>query len=178
MANAKTRMQMLRIGNRGPAVTALQGRLKRSAPDFSADGTFGPRTESVVRLARRRLSLFKPDGIAGPRTLATLQQTVRSAQPGNSGGIAATGSALVARVEAEAAIVGVVQQYLAGPAAVPVAIRKPIVAALKHAEQGAMPAGVATPVGGMRLSAQGRLFIIRRGATRRQQSPASPKHGE
>jgi len=63
---------MLKLGNRGPAVVALQKTMRRYDPTLGADGRFGRHTKRTVRLAQRGLSVFPIDGIVGPRTFAAI----------------------------------------------------------------------------------------------------------
>jgi len=65
-------MAVLKEGSSGPAVKALQRRLKDKGFDPGLiDGAFGPGTEAAV-IAFQRSERLAPDGIAGPRTLARL----------------------------------------------------------------------------------------------------------
>lgn len=64
----------LRVGSTGPNVVVLQVSLNRIAQNYpaipkipSADGIFGPRTESAVRAFQQIFGL-SPDGIVGPAT--------------------------------------------------------------------------------------------------------------
>ncbi|HEY8347746.1 MAG TPA: polysaccharide deacetylase family protein [Symbiobacteriaceae bacterium] len=71
---------VLRHGDRGPEVAALQQTLK--AAGFNpgvVDGIFGSRTEAAVREAQKALGVTV-DGIAGPVTLAALQAKARPAE--------------------------------------------------------------------------------------------------
>jgi len=61
----------LRTGDHGADVTVLQTRLVRAGYRVSADGWFGPATETAVRSFQRDHSQVV-DGIAGPRTQAAL----------------------------------------------------------------------------------------------------------
>ncbi|MEV5932989.1 murein L,D-transpeptidase [Streptomyces sp. NPDC052079] len=61
----------LRNGSRGPAVTELQRRLIAHGHTLTADGIFGPRTETAVKTFQQEHRL-QADGIAGPRTWNTL----------------------------------------------------------------------------------------------------------
>ncbi len=65
-AATATAAQVLEVGSRGPAVTALQRAL-----GIPADGVFGPQTKRAVKRYQRRKGL-EVDGIAGPATLAAL----------------------------------------------------------------------------------------------------------
>lgn len=65
---------VLRRGSSGPTVRALQRRLNRDYPLYSAlvvDGEFGSATEAVLREFQTRAGL-SVDGMAGPETLARL----------------------------------------------------------------------------------------------------------
>ena len=157
-------MRALRIGSHGPAVTELQAKLKTYVPDVVGDGMFGPRTDRAVRLAQRRLGLFPPDGIAGPQTMAALTKA-GTAKSVDASAMLASGGLLnrigAATRQAEADLSRWVQQHVTGAATVPPTIRQPVAPAMKRAKSGPMPPGIATPVGGMRMSPKGRLFIIR-----------------
>lgn len=65
-------LPVLRLGMRGPAVTALQERL-RAIGVFrgAADGVFGQETQTAVKAAQKRFSL-EPDGVVGPSTWSAL----------------------------------------------------------------------------------------------------------
>ncbi len=67
---------MLRRGDRGARVFALQRRLRDLGYDPGpVDGVFGPRTEAAVRTFQRDAGLV-PDGIVGRRTRAALESPV------------------------------------------------------------------------------------------------------
>ena len=68
---------LIRPGQTGSDVQALQGRLDRLGYTTAADGVFGPRTEASVRRFQRdhRLAV---DGVFGPRSLEALQRAERS----------------------------------------------------------------------------------------------------
>lgn len=61
----------VRRGSRGPAVTAVQSRLRARGWNISVDGQFGPQTEHTVKAFQREKGL-SVDGIAGPRTWEAL----------------------------------------------------------------------------------------------------------
>ena len=65
-ATAAAAAQVLKVGSRGPAVTALQEEL-----GIPADGVFGKQTERAVKRYQRKRGL-EVDGIAGPATLSSL----------------------------------------------------------------------------------------------------------
>lgn len=160
-------MSSLRMGSDGKAVTELQQRLRKFAPELATDGHFGRRTERAVRLAQRRLALFPPDGIAGPRTMAALASSEQSRGGiGSQPGMVASGLAAASRFgqavqQFELGVVSWIGQQLSGLAAVPPSLRPSVAPALTRAQNGPMPEGVVTPVGAMRMSNKGRLFIIR-----------------
>ncbi len=66
---AEVRVELLRVGSRGPAVAKLQRKL-----GVAADGIFGPRTRAAVRAFQQRHGLLV-DGIVGPQTRAALHRT-------------------------------------------------------------------------------------------------------
>jgi N-acetylmuramoyl-L-alanine amidase len=67
-----TTLPILRLGMSGPAVEALQSRLRAMGVlQGGADGVFGPETEAAVKAAQRTLGL-EPDGIVGPGTWMAL----------------------------------------------------------------------------------------------------------
>jgi cell wall-associated NlpC family hydrolase len=63
---AEVRVELLRVGSRGPAVMRLQKKL-----GIAADGIFGPQTRAAVRKFQKRHGLLV-DGIVGPQTRAAL----------------------------------------------------------------------------------------------------------
>ncbi|HSE80693.1 MAG TPA: peptidoglycan-binding domain-containing protein, partial [Gaiellaceae bacterium] len=63
---AEVRVELLRVGSRGPAVMRLQKKL-----GIAADGIFGPHTRAAVRKFQQRHGLLV-DGIVGPQTRAAL----------------------------------------------------------------------------------------------------------
>jgi peptidoglycan DL-endopeptidase CwlO len=63
---AEIRVELLRIGSRGPAVVKVQRKL-----GITADGIFGPHTRAAVRSFQNRHGLFV-DGIVGPQTRGAL----------------------------------------------------------------------------------------------------------
>ena len=170
-------MYLLKMGSHGNDVRSLQARLRRFEPDLASDGIFGGRTERAVRLAQRRLGLFPPDGIAGPETMSALSRQSAAAVPKPA---SSAGPSLANRLGSAAwQVEGNVQRWLAGPltgpGAVPAPIRKAVGPAVTRAETAAMPAGEVRSVDGMRMSLQGRRFIIRhegqRGVSNRLHHP-------
>ena len=71
---AEVRVELLRVGSRGPAVAKLQRRLA-----ITADGVFGPITRAAVRAFQKRHGLLV-DGIVGPQTRAALYRTAPTAK--------------------------------------------------------------------------------------------------
>ena len=69
---ADVRVELLRVGSRGPAVVKLQRKL-----GVPADGIFGPVTRAAVRSFQKRHGLLV-DGIVGPQTRAALHGASRS----------------------------------------------------------------------------------------------------
>lgn len=66
-------MASLRSGSSGPEVEALQQSLQQKGfGPASADGQFGPQTESAVRSFQTSVGL-QADGVVGPNTLAALK---------------------------------------------------------------------------------------------------------
>ncbi len=64
--SAEVRVELLRVGSRGPAVVRLQRKL-----GVATDGIFGPRTRAAVRSYQKRHGLVV-DGIVGPQTRSAL----------------------------------------------------------------------------------------------------------
>jgi cell wall-associated NlpC family hydrolase len=77
-ATASASQGLLRKGDRGPSVSALQSQL-----GIGADGVFGPQTDAAVRAFQSRNGLIV-DGIVGPQT--------RGALGGGSGSASSTSS--------------------------------------------------------------------------------------
>lgn len=67
-------ISLLRIGDTGPAVKALQTRLNVLGHEVTPDGIFGPRTEAAVK-EFQGLKELPSDGIVGPMTRAKLRQS-------------------------------------------------------------------------------------------------------
>lgn len=63
---------LLKSGDSGPAVTAMQTLLRKHGRPVVVDGKFGPRTKRQVVIFQRSRHLV-PDGIVGPRTWAALR---------------------------------------------------------------------------------------------------------
>lgn len=63
---AEVRVQLLRMGNRGPAVAKVQRAL-----GIDADGIFGPKTRAAVKRFQRSHGLLV-DGVVGPQTRGAL----------------------------------------------------------------------------------------------------------
>ncbi|MBI2373050.1 MAG: peptidoglycan-binding protein [Deltaproteobacteria bacterium] len=66
---------LLRRGDRGPEVTALQERLRSAGQDIEADGVFGPKTEQAVR-AFQKTHGAQVDGVVGPETRGALDRAL------------------------------------------------------------------------------------------------------
>lgn len=64
-------MSILRQGDRGEAVRALQEQLNLFGADLRADGLFGPATHAAVKAFQRKQDLVV-DGLAGEKTRAAL----------------------------------------------------------------------------------------------------------
>lgn len=153
-------MRYLRLGQHGDDARVLQNKLKTFVPELDCDGRFGPRTERAVRVAQRQLGLFPLDGIAGPRTLGALfsHSSAGARKVEQPSSMSRLKDAL--RV-AEDAIVEWVKRQFIGTDAVPAPIRPAVQPALRRAEQQPVQSGTVVPVAGMRMSAQGRVFIVR-----------------
>uniref|UniRef100_A0AAU8KWX4 Endolysin n=1 Tax=Serratia phage Kevin TaxID=3161161 RepID=A0AAU8KWX4_9CAUD len=67
-------MSILRRGDRGSEVVALQNQLNRLGYNLAADGIFGAGTEQAVRKVQSGAGLVV-DGIVGPKTLFAIQNT-------------------------------------------------------------------------------------------------------
>ncbi|QBP29688.1 lysin A [Mycobacterium phage Typha] len=63
-------------GMTGPAVRALQTRLKRAYSKLVVDGDFGPHTEACVRDYQKLHPPLAADGIVGPATAAMLELVI------------------------------------------------------------------------------------------------------
>lgn len=93
----------LRLGSKGPAVTALQEALKAAGASIDADSMFGPKTHGAV-VAFQRAAGLGADGIVGPRTWGSVDTgTVRLGQPAagaapTTGGLATLASAKLAEL--------------------------------------------------------------------------------
>lgn len=87
----------LRYGDSGEDVLAMQKRLKQwGYYTGAADGVFGPKTLTAVKLFQRKNGLAA-DGIVGPKTLAALGMTLKGGA--SSEGSASSGSVyLLARL--------------------------------------------------------------------------------
>lgn len=71
------RDSILRRGDSGDEVRALQQRLNAAGFSLVVDGQFGPRTEQAVRAFQQRSGLVV-DGLAGPKTESELDQARRA----------------------------------------------------------------------------------------------------
>ena len=70
-----TRIALLMLQSRGPAVQALQEKLNDQLdirPPLVTDGVFGAKTQAAVRQLQSRHGL-SPDGVAGPQTMTVLE---------------------------------------------------------------------------------------------------------
>ena len=72
------RPSLLRKGDRGPTVKALQSALRRAGHPLVVDGVFGPATRRAV-ISFQAANDLAPDGIAGPRTMARLRARTANA---------------------------------------------------------------------------------------------------
>ncbi len=171
-------MAMLRVGSRGDDVRNLQALLRAYDPQLTPDGVFGPQTERAVRLGQRRNGLYPPDGIAGPMTMGALT--------GNGAGYASPARAIPAGTPTRTVAVPATRsaafqkaQTAASATAVgkgdPGPLKAAVEPARERARTAAMPAGVASPVLGMRTSRAGLRFIVehetQRGVSNRLHHP-------
>ena len=158
-------MHLLKIGSHGEGVNALQQRLRAFQPGLAVDGLFGTRTERAVRIAQRRLGLYPPDGIAGRITMAGLARVSGSGPPHNAPALqpASPRPAPTPAIDPGAGDPG--------------PLRHAINPARRRARENPMPAGVASPVAGMRMSRAGRRFIYnheaQRGVSNRLHHPSA-----
>ena len=83
---------VLRVGDRGATVVAVQRRL-----GIAADGVFGPATRRAVSSFQRRRGLT-PDGIVGARTAAALNVSLPAAGPTGGANRSLTGAARTDRL--------------------------------------------------------------------------------
>ncbi len=72
---------LLRRGDRGADVTALQERLKAAGQDVKVDGVFGAETERAVRSFQGAQGI-SVDGIVGPQTRGAFDRTVADGRNG------------------------------------------------------------------------------------------------
>lgn len=63
---------MVRHGQRGPVIEALQGRLASAGFELAADGDFGNKTKEAL-IAFQKANGLDPDGVVGPATAAALE---------------------------------------------------------------------------------------------------------
>lgn len=71
---------LIRPGERGDRVRLLQEALRACGYDLTADGIFGPLTESALKEFQRKSGLYA-DGIAGPATIRELSRLYYRANP-------------------------------------------------------------------------------------------------
>jgi hypothetical protein len=82
-ANAIPAWPQLSNGSSGPNVASAQYLLRQHGHNISADGAFGPLTESAVRAFQQARGL-SVDGIIGPQTWGALIVTVRQGSTGEA----------------------------------------------------------------------------------------------
>jgi hypothetical protein len=82
-ASSSGGVAILRAGDRGAAVAALQTDLADRGATLAIDGVFGPRTQAAVRAFQRQHGLVV-DGIVGPATRAALGQATSTGARCNS----------------------------------------------------------------------------------------------
>ena len=83
-ANALPAWPNLSSGSSGPNVTSAQYLLRQHGYGITADGAFGPQTDSAVRSFQQSRGLAV-DGIIGPQTWGALIVTVRQGSSGEAG---------------------------------------------------------------------------------------------
>lgn len=100
--------RVLRIGSRGPDVTALQHMLRGWSDinrfSLAADGIYGPRTAAAVRTFQRFRGL-RVDGVVGPQTWGALASFIVAR--GDRGGFVAAAQVELTKNEYEAAVDGI-----------------------------------------------------------------------
>lgn len=79
---------MLRNGDRGPQVRALQEQLVARGAPIAVDGRFGDETERAVRAFQRSQGIGV-DGVAGP---ITTERLARASEPAREGGVRREGA--------------------------------------------------------------------------------------
>ena len=90
-ASARLGSRALRVGDRGPAVKALQKLLAKAGFKTGADGRYGTSTAKVVKSFQRAANL-KATGVADRGTIAALRRATNgSAAQNTSGGFDPTG---------------------------------------------------------------------------------------
>lgn len=72
---AKPSVTILRKGDKGDAVRAVQSELKKHGHNLALDGAFGPATETAVK-AFQKANKLTVDGIVGPATLKALAKNL------------------------------------------------------------------------------------------------------
>ena len=82
-ATALPAWPQLSVGSSGPNVTSAQYLLRQHGQAITADGAFGPLTESAVRAFQQSRGLTA-DGVIGPQTWGALVVTVRLGSSGEA----------------------------------------------------------------------------------------------
>ena len=72
-------MSTLQMGDKGPAVSALQAELNQAGVHVAEDGDFGPLTRGAVEQFQREHGLAA-DGVVGPQTRAALAKATTKSQ--------------------------------------------------------------------------------------------------
>lgn len=72
---------VLKSGSKGGSVTVLQRLLVANGAKISADGQFGPKTQSAVKSFQKKKKL-SADGVVGPATWGKIVPTLRSGDSG------------------------------------------------------------------------------------------------
>ncbi|MBO0346023.1 peptidoglycan-binding protein [Roseibium sp. CAU 1637] len=73
----KAASSLLRAGDHGDEVRALQVSLSRLGHEADPDGDFGPQTYRAVRAFQKTAGLV-PDGLVGPKTARKLKAALKS----------------------------------------------------------------------------------------------------
>lgn len=123
-AAPSTGVVMLKRGASGPAVIALQQKLKAAGFSPGAiDGKFGPGTESAVKAFQRSRGLAA-DGIVGPLTASALGVALPTASSGGAALVPVTPDASVVGVDDGGMPWGLIAAGVGGLAALALLMKK------------------------------------------------------